>query len=121
MNANPRKPKAAAKDRRQSTGIRRCDYCHGPLPPGSSTWRKFCCSRCRHRSWSAADRKPDDEAAAPVVFGTHIRAHFHAVGLVSYLAGHNTSPGWFGAGCPPECGGLRPGETAEPAPTYWRR
>jgi hypothetical protein len=72
-------------------------------------------------SWTAANDRRDDEAAAPVIFGTAIRAHYHAVGLLSYLAGSRDSPGWFGAGCPPECGGLKPGEKAQPAPSYWRR
>ncbi|HEY5473403.1 MAG TPA: hypothetical protein VIK32_09475 [Candidatus Limnocylindrales bacterium] len=121
MNANPRKPKAAAKDRHQSAEIRSCNYCRGPLPPGSASWRRYCSTLCRQRSWTAANRGPDDDAAAPVIFGKHIRAHFHLVGLVGYLAGHSASAGWFGPGCPPECGGLRPGEKAEPAPPYWRR
>jgi hypothetical protein len=124
MNANPPKSKVDAGDRRQSTEIARCHFCRGALPSGASSWRKFCSDRCRHRSWAAANPAPDaagPDAAAPIVFGRAIRAHFHRKGLVAYLAGHANSPGWFGKGCPPECGGLRPGETAEPAPTYWRR
>ena len=110
-----------AGDRHQKADVRRCAFCNGPLPPGSASWRKFDSDRCRHRSWTAANRGPDDDAAAPVIFGTHIRAHFHAVGLVSYLAGHRESEPWFGRTCPPQCGGLKPGETYGPAPEYLRR
>jgi hypothetical protein len=121
MSTNPQQSAADAGDPRQATGIRRCHFCDGPLPTGASSWRKFCSTPCRHQSWTAANRVRDEEAPPPIVTGPGIRAHFHARGLVRYLAGHADSPGWFGKGCPPECGGLRPGETAEPAPTYWRR
>lgn len=121
MNANPRKPKATAKDRRQSTETRSCNYCRGPLPPGSASWRRYCSTLCRQRSWTAANRGPE-EAAAPVVFGRHIRAHYHyRDGVIGYLAGHRESEPWFGRSCPKECGGLRPGETYGPMPEYLRR
>jgi hypothetical protein len=48
--------------------------------------------------------------------------HYHrAAAGVTYLAGHRTSPPWFGTACPPECPGLLDGERyGGPMEDYWR-
>jgi hypothetical protein len=70
-------------------------------------------------SWHRANPRVPVGDPEPEVFGKHIRAHYHRGPGGGYLAGHRESPGWFARGCPPECGGLKPGETAEQAPGYW--
>jgi hypothetical protein len=98
---------------------RRCVQCGTPLPAGSRAVRKFCSTRCRVQQWHEANPPPRDLAReeSDRLFNRTNRAHYHGPVLV----GHRDNVPWFGESCPPECPGVRDGETYRPAPEYLRR
>jgi hypothetical protein len=98
---------------------RRCAQCGAPLPAGSRAIRRFCSTRCRVQHWDRANpRAPDPlDDYFGHLFDRSLPKHYHG----PLLVGHRDNVPWFGEKCPPECPGLRPGETYRPMEEFWRR
>jgi hypothetical protein len=106
---------------------RSCAQCGRPLPASARSWRKFCSSRCRVKSWDAANPGADQPGNIWLDVPLHwhhgergVDGQFHDYPM---LAGDGlTRPVayWRGLGCPPTCPrmpeppgfsiGIRPGQ-----------
>lgn len=89
---------------------RSCAYCDRPLPASARSWRRFCSSQCRLRSWDAEnvgpDRGTDDRRDVPLHWHVQVRDYQgEPIGLPSVSGDGLTSRVryWRGLGCPPEC------------------
>jgi hypothetical protein len=118
-----RKVTATAASRRhppKGSTARPCAFCGRPLPAGSTPRRRFCSTGCRQRGWDRDNPRPDrlEDTGRERWFLKSTPAHFHRDPRGwTYLAAHRESPPWTGSSCPPECPGLREGETfAGPRP-----
>ena len=78
----------------------------------------FCSSPCRLKHWDTANR-PAQHHVTPADL-RRVPKHYHVGARGRVLVGHRDSVPWFGSACPPECPGLREGETMLPMEPYWR-
>ena len=100
---------------------RRCARCQSPLPAGARSTRVFCSTRCRVRHWDEHNRPQADDPYWEQLHARTNPKHYHLQrGVISFLVGHRDNDPWFGTSCPPQCPGLREGETFEPMEEFWR-
>ena len=99
---------------------RRCAQCQTPLPAGARSTRVFCSTSCRVRHWDALNRPQADDPYLTQLYSRRLPKHYHTGVRGHHLVGHRDNEPWFGSACPPQCPGLREGETFEPMEEFWR-